>query len=87
MPDLNCKELNNYLKDKERFFPVYLIYGEELLYKSAQNTLLDELVPVSKRSLNYDSFDGTDENIYEAVERVNTFSLLSGPKVVSLCDS
>jgi DNA polymerase-3 subunit delta len=71
----------------ESFAPVYLIHGEEILYKTALNTLLDAMIPPAKRSHHYDPLEGTHNNIQEAIERVNTYSLLSGTKVVALCDS
>jgi len=84
MPEINYKDLKKHLK---KFVPVYLIYGEEMLYKASLNELLDALVSADKRSHNYDPFDGTDENIQEALERVNTYSLMPGTKVVAICDS
>ena len=89
MPEINYKELKNYLKDhgKEPFAPVCLIYGEDLLYKTAFEELLDVMVPASTRSFNYEPVDGASENIQRAIRQVNTYSLLSGTKVVAICDS
>ncbi len=93
MPEINYKTLNSYLKDLEEdretkgFAPVYLIYGEELLYKTAFEELLNALMPDVNRSLNYEPIGGANENLQEAIERVNTYSLLSGTKVVAICDS
>ncbi len=93
MPEIHYKELNDYLKNlKENkkakgFAPVYLIYGEALLYKSALETLLDVLLPKKDRSFNYDVIDGTNSHIEEVVERINTYSLLAETKVVAICDS
>jgi len=89
MPIINYKELEKHIKDKkeDQFAPVFLIYGEELLCKEAFEKLLDALVPSSGRSLNYDPFEGSSEDIHEVIARVNTFSLLSGKKVVSIIDS
>ena len=93
MPEIHYKELNDYLKNlKENqkakgFAPVYLIYGEALLYKSALETLLDVLLPKKDRSFNYDVLDGTNSHIEEVVERINTYSLLAETKVVAICDS
>jgi len=89
MSIINYKELEKYIKDKKenQFAPVFLIYGEELLCKEAFEKLLDILVPGSGRSLNYDPFEGSAEDIHEVIARVNTFSLLSGKKVVSIIDS
>lgn len=87
MADINYKELKKHLNslEKKQFSPVYLIHGEEVLCKTAYNELLDALVPPSERTINYEPVD--NDNVYEAIERVNTFSLLSGTKVVALCDS
>jgi DNA polymerase-3 subunit delta len=92
MPEINHKLLKKYLKDlsadpAKQFAPVYLIFGEELLVKSAYDDLLETLLPAANRTANYDPVDGTVENIYDVIERVNTFSLLSGPKVVAMRES
>ncbi|MGD8770805.1 MAG: hypothetical protein PVJ06_12250 [Desulfobacterales bacterium] len=89
MPEINYRELTNYLKDRKTgdFAPVYLIYGQELLYKNSLDSLLDAIIPANKRSLSYEPVEGTNENIKQAIERSNTYSLLSGPKVVAICDS
>jgi DNA polymerase-3 subunit delta len=93
MPEIHYKELDNYFKKikgnqkAKSFAPVYLIHGETLLYKNALEILLDALIPSNLRSFNYNVIDGTNGRIEEVVERVNTYSLLSGPRVVALCDS
>ncbi|MBW2011004.1 MAG: hypothetical protein JRG68_00380 [Deltaproteobacteria bacterium] len=89
MPEINYKDLKNYLNDQqnEPFSPVYLVYGEEYLYKRVFEELLDAMVPVSKRSLNYEPVDGTETDVYDLIERLNTFSFFSGTKVVALHDS
>ena len=89
MPVINYKDLKKYLAEpgSKPFAPVYLIYGEEMLVQSAFDELLDALVPVSQRSINYEPLDGTQDHIHEAINRVNTYSLLPGVKVVALRDS
>ena len=93
MSEIHFKELKNYLIALEKnrktgaAAPVYLIFGEELLWNIALEDLLDALIPGRDRSLNYDPFDGTNENIKAAIEGVNTYSLLSGTKVVAIIDS
>ncbi len=69
------------------FAPVYLIYGQELLYKNSLEALVHALIPADQRSLGYEPVEGTNENIKEAIERSNTYSLLSATKVVAICDS
>jgi DNA polymerase-3 subunit delta len=89
MPVINHKELETYLQDQgdKPFFPVYLIFGDDLLVKGAFDMLLNALLPDSKRSINYEPLDGTHENIHELINRVNTFSLLPGKKVIALRES
>ncbi|MBW2193450.1 MAG: hypothetical protein JRF27_06655, partial [Deltaproteobacteria bacterium] len=93
MPEIKYKALKAYLKklkegrEANGFAPVYLIYGEELLYKTAFEMLLNALIPGPERSLNYESIEGANENIHEALQRINTYSLLSGTKVVAICDA
>ena len=67
--------------------PVYLIHGEEMLVKNVFHELLDFLVPAASRSLNYEPVDGTTENIRDVIERINTFSLMPGVKVIAVRDS
>jgi DNA polymerase-3 subunit delta len=89
MPTITYKDLDKYLKDRgsDPFLPVYLIFGEELLVQGAFDALLNALIPAAQRSINYDPLDGTQANIHEVVERINTFSLLPGTKVIALRDS
>ena len=89
MPIINYKDLEKYIEElgNNPFAPVYLIYGEEMLTKNAFDAVLDILVPASKRSINYDPLDGTQENIHDVIGRVNTYSLLPGIKVIALRDS
>ncbi|MGD2186092.1 MAG: hypothetical protein PVI71_08190 [Desulfobacterales bacterium] len=92
MPEINHKLLKKYLKDltgdpAKQFSPVYLIFGEELLVKTAYDILLGSLLPAGNRTANYVPVDGMIENIYDVIERVNTYSLLSGTKVVAMRES
>jgi DNA polymerase-3 subunit delta len=89
MPIINYKDLRKYLKGRgsDPFLPTYLIYGEELLVRGAFDELLNALIPATRRSINYDPLDGTQANVHEVIERVNTFSLLPGTKVIALRDS
>ena len=89
MPIISYKDLNKYFKDRgtEPFLPVFLVYGEDLLVQGAFDELLNALLPASQRSINYDPMDGIQANVHEVIERVNTFSLLPGTKVIALRDS
>jgi DNA polymerase-3 subunit delta len=66
---------------------VVLIHGEELLVKSALGMLTDFLVPTGTRSVSYEPVDGSAGNLSEAVEKVRTYPLLGGRKVVALLEA
>ena len=93
MPEINYKQFEASLTQigqsagKEGFAPVYLIYGEELLYKKAHDALVAALLPGASRKHNFDSVAGENDNISDALNRMNTYSLLSGTKVVSFQDA
>lgn len=89
MPELDYKNFASHLKtlSKKELASVYLFWGEEFLYKTALEDFLDRVLTPAERRLNYDAFDDAPENIPDMVERINTYSLLSGPKVVLLKDS
>jgi DNA polymerase-3 subunit delta len=92
MPEIHYKLLTKYLEDlnkdsEKQFDPVYLIFGEELLVKTAFDDLLEKLLPGAGHSVNYDPVEGAVENIYEVIERLNTYSLLGGAKVVAMRES
>ncbi|MBW2107486.1 MAG: DNA polymerase III subunit delta [Deltaproteobacteria bacterium] len=68
--------------------PVYLLYGDEFLFKSAYKPLVEALIPLPKDRLsNCDVLDGATTSVYDVVERMHTFSLFSGPKVIALLES
>lgn len=89
MPIISYKDVQNYISrlGDRPFAPVYLIYGEEMLTKTAFDELLDALLPASSRNINYEPVDGAQENIHDVLSRVNTYSLLPGIKVVALRDA
>ncbi len=95
MTELTYKTLDDHLKD---FDPrpdgsgrppaaVYLIFGEEMLCKSAFKKIVDKMVPPTHQGFNYEPVDGNYSGVSEAVEKLNTFSLLSGFKIVGLLDA
>ncbi len=66
--------------------PVFLLYGEEVLTKTALQTILAFLIPGSSRQYSYEAWEGTHENVLAAVQSLNTYALLESGKVVSLLD-
>lgn len=89
MAEIHYRELERYLKNQagNGLSPVFLIHGEEYLYKTAFQTVLDILVPASQRSFAYEQADEDSESMPDIIERLNTFSMMSGAKVVGLPDS
>jgi DNA polymerase-3 subunit delta len=65
-------------------YPVYLLYGDEFLYKSAFKSVLDAMVPPHHQDLNYEAIDGARENIYEVVQHLKTFPLIRSAKVIAV---
>jgi DNA polymerase-3 subunit delta len=88
MPEISHKKLADHLSQlrsspEPEFDPVYLIYGEELLVKNAYKALIDVLIPAASGSLNFEPLDGTAHSVHDVIERINTYSLLPGDKVVA----
>jgi DNA polymerase-3 subunit delta len=89
MPVIRYPELKKYLNETsgKGFAPIYLIFGEEVLYKKTLNKLVAAILPGDSKNLNYEPVEGADDNIHHLINRLGTYSLLSGPKVVAHCDS
>ncbi len=93
MPIISHKSIADFLARLEKSVadntvpPVFLIYGEEMLYKSVLDSILNIIVAGENRGFMYEPFDGLNENVGEALRSVNTYALLQGRKVVSLLDS
>jgi DNA polymerase-3 subunit delta len=73
--------------EKSQIAPVYLLYGEEYLYKSSANALLKKILPGSEREAQCLAISGENENIPKTIEQINTYSLLSDVKVVLLTEA
>ncbi|MFP4445841.1 MAG: DNA polymerase III subunit delta [Desulfosudaceae bacterium] len=80
-------KLEKFLVKKEAPAPIYLIFGDTYLCAQAFDALTAALLPEEHRDFGLDTLEGAEDDIYEALERVNTFSLDSAPKVVALRDS
>lgn len=92
MPLILYSELKTYLHnlkdmDDHGLPQAILIFGDELLYKSALKTLVDEVIPSEKQAVNFESVDGIAENVYPVVENVNTYSFFPGTKIVAFEDA
>jgi len=85
MPEVSYDALSEVVNDIRdgKTSPVYLLYGDEFLFKSAFKAMLDALVPAPKaQSSNCERLDGNSASIHEIIEHMQTFSLFPGPKVV-----
>ena len=89
MPSITFKTISQYINDpqRKRFEQVYLLFGEEFLCQKALEALLDKMLPSAQNRMNYETVDGDNENIPLVVERINTYSLLSGDKILVINDS
>jgi DNA polymerase-3 subunit delta len=93
MSELLYTKFSEYLKSikpadgKNPFAPVYLIFGDELIYKGVLNQLLDVMMPPAKRLSCYEDMDGSPENLSRALEKINTYGFVPGLKIVALLDS
>ena len=92
MTSIKHNEIQQYLKrlsqDKGSvFYPVCLLYGEEVLTKAALQSVLNLLMPGSARQYSYETWEGIPENVFAAVQYLNTYALLNSGKVVALLNS
>ncbi|MBW2579870.1 MAG: hypothetical protein JRD00_02770 [Deltaproteobacteria bacterium] len=96
MPVFDKKDFPKVLEQGEQgsIAPLYLLYGEDYLVKSALAQLTEILVPESQRSTNLEIVDGTNLEIVDGnqadfrqiLDNVNTFALFGGRKVVVVQD-
>ena len=92
MTVIKHNEVQGHLKrltqaDGSASYPLYLLYGEEVLTKAALQIVLNVLMPASARQYSYESWEGSPENVLSAVQSLNTYALLGSGKVVALLDS
>jgi DNA polymerase-3 subunit delta len=66
---------------------VILVHGEELLTRQVLDTLLERLLAGTSRAVGYEPLEGLNSNVPEALARLNTYSLLAGPRVVALTEA
>lgn len=89
MPEIEYKAAKAYLQNlkKENVLPVYLIHGEEYLYKTVFDDLLSILVPGSEKKFNYEQVEGTGGNIFDVRDNLNTCAFMSKEKTVAYTDA
>ena len=74
-------------RGKDPFASVYLLHGDEYLYKQALAKLLDALLPEAERSIRCTIMDGSDASLQQALNELNTYALLPGRKVVVISET
>jgi DNA polymerase-3 subunit delta len=85
---ISFKDTPHYLETgKPPWPPIFLLYGEEVLYKKVLDRLLQALLGQASRTVNYEPLEGVNENVPMALAAVNTYALLAEPKVVALTDA
>lgn len=86
MSELNYNALPELLTELKagKIQPVYLLYGDEFLYRSALRSVVDALVLPQHQDLNYEAIDGENENVYEIIQHLNTFPLIAAVKVIAV---
>ena len=92
MTDIRYHDLEAYLAKTAaagagRWPSVLLLFGEEMLVKQALEKVSTAILGDAARGVAYEAVEGLNENVGEALERVNTYSLLSQTKVVALTDA
>ncbi len=88
MAVIRLEEADRYLvSGKAPWPPIFLLYGEEVLYKKILGQLITTLLGKASRTLNYESLEGLNENVPAALAALNTYSLLAAPKIVALTEA
>lgn len=59
-----------------------MIHGQEMLVEKASDQLLEKLLDGESKDLCCQKVEGSIENLADVLEQLNTFSLLSGPKII-----
>lgn len=89
MPEINHSRLAGFLNNPPagKSAAVYLIHGQQVLVEQGLQTLIAHLLDGASRDIHCEVMDGLAENIADALECVNTFGLLAGPKIVVFKDT
>jgi DNA polymerase-3 subunit delta len=84
MSEINHNQIESSLDNcgPDEYPPVCLIHGQEVLVESALQRLVERLLGGADRNMCCDIVEGFAENVQDALERMNTFALLGGPKIV-----
>ncbi|MDJ0785001.1 MAG: hypothetical protein QNJ22_23745 [Desulfosarcinaceae bacterium] len=91
MPEIALKALKSHFRSVEdgraKFAPVYLLHGNEYLYKQGLAALLDRLLPPEERTMRCTTYEGSGAGLQQALNELNTFALIPGSKVAVIAES
>ncbi len=84
MSEILHNQLTKFIAETgDQAFPeVYLIHGQEMLVEKASSQLMNRLLDGADADLCVEKIEGAVENLADALESLNTFALLAGPKIV-----
>ena len=73
MAVIRFEEADHYLASGKPPWPsIFLLYGEEVLYKKILDKLITTLLGKASRTLNYESIEGLNENVPAALAAVKS---------------
>lgn len=89
MSEILHRQLAEYLgKDTAAPFPaVFLIHGQEMLVEKSTRQIVDKLLDGAPAQMCCEKIDGVMENLSGVLEQLNTYALLSGPKIVIFAEA
>jgi DNA polymerase III subunit delta len=89
MPEILHSQLTDFLKKPTAagIAPVCLIHGEQVLVEQCLQALIVHLLAGASGEIHCETLDGLAENIPDALERVNTYAMVAGPRVVVFKDA
>jgi DNA polymerase-3 subunit delta len=68
-------------------YATFLVHGEPVLVEQCAGPLIDVLLKGATRQIHCEVVDGMPENIPDALERINTYALSAGPKIIWFKDA
>ncbi len=89
MSEIQHRQLAEYLKKGAAgsYPAVFLVHGQEMLVEQSTRQLLDKLLEGAPAQMCSEKVDGVLENLSGVLERLNTYALLDGPKIVIFAEA
>jgi len=71
-----------------KFFPVYLIWGDEnYIVKEAAQSLIEAILPERDRGISLESIEGDEEDWTNIIQSLNTYPMFGSRKVIAVKDT